>query len=236
MYSKNFDGIPITFLKSKRAKRIIIRIKPFGGVKVSVPLFASYGSAENFVLSRINWIKKSNQKCLSQQNEQRVFEVGESYSTKHHLINFISHSEKELKVVKCEKTISILLPDNDTAKGSIIQDQIKKEVIKIWRIEAKEYLPNRLAQLALVNGINYGKVTIRNTKTRWGSCSHLNNINLSLHLMRLPEKLIDYVILHELAHVKVKNHSPAFWSYLNEICENAKLLDQQLKKYNPVIL
>lgn len=186
-------------------------------------------------MSRINWIKKSNQKCLSQQNEQRVFEVGESYSTKHHLINFISHSEKELKVVKCEKTISILLPDNDTAKGSIIQDQIKKEVIKIWRIEAKEYLPNRLAQLALINGINYGKVTIRNTKTRWGSCSHLNNINLSLHLMRLPEKLIDYVILHELAHVKVKNHSPVFWLYLDEICANAMLLDQQLKKHNPVL-
>ena len=235
MYSKDFDGIPITFLKSKRAKRIIIRIKPFGGVKVSVPLFASYSSAENFVLSRINWIKKNNQKCLSHQNEHRVFEVGESYSTKHHLINFISHCEKELKVVKYENTISIFLPVNDNIKGAIIQDEIKKEIIKTWRIEAKEYLPNRLAQLALINGLNYGKVTIRNTKSRWGSCSHLNNINLSLHLMRLPEKLIDYVILHELAHVKVKNHSPAFWLYLDKICENAKLLDQQLKKYNPVV-
>ena len=70
------------------------------------------------------------------------------------------------------------------------------------------------------------------TKTRWGSCSFKNNINLSLHLMRLREELIDYVILHELVHTKVKNHSREFWTTLDIYCPKSKSLDKELKKYS----
>ena len=75
-------------------------------------------------------------------------------------------------------------------------------------------------------------MAIKNTKTRWGSCSFKNNINLSLHLMRLREELIDYVILHELVHTKVKNHSIEFWTTLDIHCPNSKNLDRELKKYS----
>ena len=79
-------------------------------------------------------------------------------------------------------------------------------------------------------GIN--KVKINNAKTRWGSCSIENNITLSLQLMRLPDYLIDYVILHELAHTKVKNHSIHFWDFLDSITDSkAKNLDKELKSF-----
>ena len=69
-----------------------------------------------------------------------------------------------------------------------------------------------------------------------GSCSSSNNINLSLHLMRLPSRLIDYVIMHELTHILEKNHSSRFWDKLESFLPGAKNLDQELKNYQPEIL
>jgi len=97
---------------------------------------------------------------------------------------------------------------------------------------AKEFLEGRIKELADKFGFVYNKVTIRNQKTRWGSCSGKNNINLNMKLMNIPNHLIDYVILHELVHTKVKNHSPLFWGALDIFVGNAKSIDKELKKYS----
>ena len=97
------------------------------------------------------------------------------------------------------------------------------------RNEAKLYLLSRLDELAKIHGFTYNRATVRNQKTRWGSCSAKNNISLNMQLMNLPKQLIDYVILHELVHTKVKNHSHIFWSRLNKYVENAKLQNKLLK-------
>ncbi len=114
------------------------------------------------------------------------------------------------------------------------QKSIKTALETTLRREARNYLPLRLKELAEKHGLKYQKLSIRNTKTRWGSCSHENNINLCIHLMKLPSDLIDYVILHELTHTVHKNHSPRFWAKLSELLgENAKTIDKKLKKYRP---
>ena len=97
---------------------------------------------------------------------------------------------------------------------------------------AKEFLEGRIKELSDKFGYVYNKVTIRNQKTRWGSCSGKNNINLNMQLMNIPNHLIDYVILHELVHTKIKNHSPIFWGSLNRYVGNAKVVDKELKKYS----
>lgn len=97
---------------------------------------------------------------------------------------------------------------------------------------AKEFLEGRIKELAEKFGFVYNKVTIRNQKTRWGSCSGKNNINLNMQLMNIPNYLLDYVILHELVHIKVKNHSPLFWGSLDIYVGNAKAIDKELKKYS----
>ena len=96
---------------------------------------------------------------------------------------------------------------------------------------AKEFLEGRIKELADKFGFVYNKVTIRNQKTRWGSCSGKNNINLNMKLMNIPNHLIYYVLMHELVHTKVKNHSPLFWRTLDIYVGNAKAIDKELKKY-----
>ena len=83
--------------------------------------------------------------------------------------------------------------------------------------EIRHSLSTRLSEIAQLHGFEYGKVSIRNQKSRWGSCSSANNISLNQKLYFLPPHLRDYVLLHELAHTEQKNHSPAFWSILHKV-------------------
>jgi len=107
----------------------------------------------------------------------------------------------------------------------------KNEYENIDKKYATNYLLTRLDELARMHGFIYNKSTIRNQKTRWGSCSSKNNINLNVQLINLPHQLIDYVILHELTHTIVKNHSVLFWDTLGTFLENPRNLDKQLKLY-----
>ena len=98
-----------------------------------------------------------------------------------------------------------------------ISPTLSKAEIEQLRIAAKAYLPPRVAELAAKFSLSYGKVTIRATRSKWGSCSAVGNISLSLYLMQLPEHLRDYVIIHELCHTVHHNHSPRFHSLVDRL-------------------
>jgi len=97
--------------------------------------------------------------------------------------------------------------------------------------QARQELISMLESLARIHGFEYGKVAIRRQKTRWGSCSGANNINLNVHLITLPIELVEYVVLHELVHTRVKNHSREFWSEIHKYMPDARERDKKLRKY-----
>ena len=102
----------------------------------------------------------------------------------------------------------------------------------IDRVEAKKKLTTRLKQLVEKHGFTNNRVFIRNQQTRWGSCSHKNNISLNVKLVVLPEELIDYVILHELVHTRTHDHSKRFWSELDKYVGNGKVIASKLRNYD----
>lgn len=229
------ENIPLTFYKSKKAKRVSISIKPFVGVRVSVPRLTPFFLAEKFVHSRIDWIKQNLPKAEAIEKQQTIFNEESDFKTKSHELVISKHDSDEFKLSVRSNKIIVQCPKKMDLSHDNIQQIIRKGIERALRKEAKEYLPSRLKELAEEHDLSYNKVAIKNTKTRWGSCSHQNNINLNLHLMRLPNHLIDYVLLHELAHTKVKNHSRMFWDFLESICPNSKLLDREMKQYNTKI-
>jgi len=228
----DLDGIPVTFYKSKKARSINITIKPFKGVRVAVPWYATYKQAISFVSQRQGWIKKHSLKMQHVENQKTIFGWDTKFTTKHHSLKITKTTSGTISSKVANAEIRIFIPENISLESEEVQDFIKKTIELAWRKEAKEYLPNRVKELADKYGLNFKKVKINNAKTRWGSCSHDNNINLTLNLMRLPDRLIDYVILHELAHTKVKNHGPEFWHLLNQLVGDAKKMDKELKHYN----
>jgi predicted metal-dependent hydrolase len=170
---------PVLFEHSKKAKRVIISVRPFAGVRVAVPYGLSFQKAKEFVCIKVSWIQK-------------------------HLARMKQYEQSDSAVV------SVLDP--------------------IDRAEVKRKLINRLEYLAAEHGFSYTRVFIRNQKTRLGTCSNRNNIGLNIKLTRLPEELMDYVILHELAHTRVKNHGADFWMLMDKLVGNGKAKAASLRE------
>lgn len=122
----------------------------------------------------------------------------------------------------------LLLLAQDKERSKPLRDEFSM----IDKFEAKEQLKNRLSVLSEKHGFSYNRVSIRSQKTRWGSCSSNNNINLNIKLVVLPFELIDYVLLHELVHTRIHNHSREFYDELDKYTGNSKKMAKKLKRYN----
>ncbi len=138
---------------------------------------------------------------------------------------------KELKE-SCRNFV-LLIPQVTELKEEATQQLLRKAIILLLRERAKQVLPPLLKELALTHGFSYHKVNIHNAHSCWGSCSGKGTINLSLYLMLLPEKLVTYVLYHELCHTIEMNHSERFWKLLNTYTSGeAQSLRKQLRTYH----
>jgi predicted metal-dependent hydrolase len=100
---------------------------------------------------------------------------------------------------------------------------------------AKEIITDRVEIYAEQMGLRFKAIRISSAKTRWGSCSGVNSLSFTWRLMRTPLEVIDYVVIHELAHIKIKNHSKYFWSYVKQILPNYQDYKKQLKAYRDFV-
>ena len=165
------------------------------------------------------------------EKQQTMFDENSGYCTKHHKLDLRKADRKNISVRISKGKINVVYPTELKSASKEIQTAIRKGIERALKVEAKQFLPERVKELAGKFELNYYKLTLKNIKSRWGSCSRKNNINLSIHLMRLPDHLIDYVILHELAHTVHHNHSRRFWAMLDKVSGGAKVLDKELGKH-----
>jgi hypothetical protein len=199
---------PVNFIKNRRSKNIKIRVKPDQSVHVSFPFYVSSAEVSQFVMKSIKWITDQQQKF---QTKKSRIEAGR-FQTKLHLVNVLEGNENKTKVNFNDIEIRLADFDSDSSRS-----YLENVMVGIYRYEAKKLLPPRLTELAQKHGFQFNKISIRNNKRNWGSCSARNNISLNLQMMKLPNELIDYILLHELVHTKIKNHGPLFWSKLDEL-------------------
>lgn len=219
----------VTFFPNKRSKNIKISVKPDKSVLVSFPYFVSNYEVANFVQKNSGWIRKQQDKFELKRN---LYQKGDELKTKLHLVVFLKGTKN--KVEHRGEVIKIFVRDFETHES---QDFIEKVLTEVYRFEAKRILPPKLKMLAEIHGFKVNKITIRNNRRNWGSCSSSNNISLNLQMIKLPDDLIDYILLHELVHTEVKNHGPKFWGKLNRITEGkAKELAKKVKKYSTYTL
>lgn len=215
----------VTFSRNRRSKNIKISVKADKTVLVSYPYFVSTREVAAFVEKNETWIKHQQQKFDSQKSN---IEDGMVIPTKQHSIH-IKSGEKN-KIEKAGKQLHLYLKDFNSPDSKLFTEHV---VTQVYRYEAKTILPPRIAELAEKYGFQFNKITIRDNRRNWGSCSSKNNISLNLQMMKLPDELIDYILLHELVHTKIKNHGEEFWKMLNLITGNrARELAKQVKKFS----
>lgn len=224
------DDVEIKIYKSRLAKKIILSIRPSRGVRVTIPRYTAYFEAERFAVQKKEWIHETLKKMNDKIDDSLLLPTS-GFVTKHHELVLLPNN-KSNNIVKIKEGKVIVKYDSSLKSDSKeIRYLIQKGINKALKKEADEYLPERLKQLSVNAQLPFNAVSIKNMKSRWGSCTGRNNINLTIHLMRLPEHLIDYVLMHELVHTIVKNHSRKYWQTLEFYCRNAKVLDKEFKKY-----
>ncbi|MEL7586716.1 MAG: SprT family zinc-dependent metalloprotease [Prolixibacteraceae bacterium] len=219
----------VLITRNNRSRRIRLRVKPDGEVLVSMPALVSEQKALDFVRSKVNWILKQQQDLKA---GLTIFDSNNGFKTKFHLLRIIRVEHAKVSAMVGQGIVQVNIPNRYDYNHPEIQNFVRKVLVQVMRQEAKVYLPSRLNELAKIHGLSFENVYVKHVKSRWGSCSSVNNINLNLHLMRLPDRLIDYVLLHELAHTVQKNHGPHFWRLLERICPGARVLNHELKRYH----
>jgi predicted metal-dependent hydrolase len=219
----------VIFSKNRRSKNIKISVKPDKTVRVSFPFYCTSKEVLAFLHKNEAWILQQQQKMELKRNK---IEENTTIKTKLYSVEFVLGDKYDIKTHK--NTVQITVKDFESDKTN---DYIEDIITQIYRFEAKKLLPPRIAELAKKHEFQFQKITIRNNKRNWGSCSSKNNISLNLQMMKLPDELIDYILLHELVHTEIKNHGPEFWEKLNEITNNrARELTKQIKQFSTYTL
>ena len=130
-----------------------------------------------------------------------------------------------------EGRLTIYCPRNTRFDVGEFQPWFRNVVREALRREAKILFPKRLASWAERTGLHYNRLAIKSTSSKWGSYSSLGNLNLSLYLLLLPSRYVDYTMCHELCHSREMNHGPRFWSLLEEILgSDARALGREMNK------
>lgn len=225
------NEVDILLKKSERARYLSISVKPFAIVKITIPARLSFYEGEKLAYEKIKWIEEHIGKMRKYESQNSLYDGSPRFHTRNHHLELKAASAEKISVKVKNGLIIIKHPLNKDVKSAEVQRAIRKGIENAYKEEAKEYLPKRLNDLSDRYLLPFNELFIKNIKSRWGSCSGRNNINLSIHLMRLPDHLIDYVLLHELTHTKIKNHSKKFWNFLDTLTGNAKVLDKELKYF-----
>lgn len=190
-------------IKSFR-KTITMKIDEAWELIVKAPFFMSKKMIEDFINKNKKWIEK---------RKNQVLERIKKYN---HLDKFLYFwDEYELKYIGDSKKIEFDWMNFTLSKK--YKDSASKLFADFYKVEARKYIEKRIDIIAKQNNLKFNNLRITSAKTRWGSCTSQKNINFSYRLAMAPIKTIDYVIVHELAHLTEMNHSKKFWSLVDEM-------------------
>lgn len=218
----------ITVYKRKKNRNLRLSVSPDGKIRVSIPVWAPYKAGIAFAQKRIEWIEQ-------QRKPASILTDGQSIG-KAHRLRFIEDPTIDRPKGFVRTTEVVVKVPIDAAKNDDeVQVVTKKACVRALRSEAQQLLPQRLAALADLHGFEYSSVSVKQLRSRWGSCDQHGNIVLNLYLMQLPWESIDYVLLHELTHTKYLHHGPVFWSAMESILPDVKQRRKAMRNHQPIL-
>lgn len=228
----NNRKVPIKIEKSRR-KTIAINIVFDGSVLVKAPSFMTDEAIGEFLMKKSSWISKKLQEVASLDlSSMKVrFKDGSTFSYLGQEVTLtIENITSKVCMVKKQENKLVVYTNSDD------EDFIRQLVNKWYRLRAQEIINERVRYFSHFVNEKAKSVTIRNQKTRWGSCTSGRGLNFNYRLVMMPPEILDYVVVHELCHLKHMNHSREFWAEVERILPDMKIRKKWLKdngdKYN----
>ena len=210
---------PVRLLRHPRARRYVLRVTDQADVVVTVPRWGSAAQARAFAEQHVDWIARERLRRMSMAAKRSWTEGTEIW----------------LRGTR----VPIVLEDGIARVGDVATrapvgaDDLEDALRAALRETAKRELPPRLLELADRAQLRVARTSVRNQRSRWGSCSSRGAIALNWRLLLMPPDVRDYVLWHELMHLKRGDHSPAFWKLVEQVCPGYRTARAWLRAHGP---
>ena len=215
------------WIKEKR-KSIKVTISPQNDIIIKTPPFIEEKDIENFLDENKKWLNKSLQRNKNLKKRDRPLTFKQS-DTCYYLGKKYTLQIEESKKWKIRLDNNFLYIKTPTPNET---DSIREKLIDWYKKRAKEVISDRTFIHAEKMSLSYNQIRIKNTKTRWGSCSSKKNLNFNWKLIMTPMEVLDYIVIHELSHLTHMDHSKKFWHLVEQHCENYKDHVKWLKEHH----
>jgi len=209
--------VPLLMVRNLRARRYVLRLRPDGTARVTIPRGGNRTEAHSFVQRSRPWLEHQLQRQQTQPRLPAAWHLGTE-------ILFRGEPARIAPAPAGGVTLGpVTLPVADPANN--LRPAIERSLRALAAVE----LPLRVQELASQHQLSINRVTVRNQRGRWGSCSRHRNISLNWRLIQTPPFVCDYIILHELAHLREMNHSRRFWREVERLCPDYFVAEKWLK-------
>ncbi|HJJ15415.1 MAG TPA: M48 family metallopeptidase [Clostridiaceae bacterium] len=225
------NNIEYEINKGKR-KNIYLQIKN-GKVIVKVPYYVTNKQIEEIVYKKSNWIQKSLEKYNQKNNELKKYQEGEIYKIlgKEYILKINYEETIQIKVDITDCNIIINLPSTYKMAPNL-SNKIEKIINKMYMQIIQKQLDYTMKKVTNMVGLVPKKYRVRDMKSAWGSCSSTKNISIALKLIEHSPKAFEYVVLHEVCHLKHMNHSKQFWQMVEGYMPDYKKYKKELNSSN----
>ena len=211
----------LDFVRHRRARRYVLRLAPDGSIRVTVPWRGSIAEGRRFAIRNLAWLEKQ----VALRAISRAKPTGWSAGAV-----LLFRGEETVLKAGFEAGRQVVRWGTECCAVENLRTDFRPPVeAHLWDL-AKRELPARTLELAAQHGLKIGRVSIRNQRSRWGSCSARGVISLNWRLVQTPPSVSDYIILHELAHLKVPNHSRRFWKEVERLCPQFAEAERWIRK------
>jgi hypothetical protein len=212
--------VPVTIARHRLARRYVVRVAPDGSLRLTVPRGASLAGGFAFAARQADWISRE---IARQRERQAPWVTG--------TLTWFRGERVAIEIVEARAVFGSEMIALD-GPGSDARAAIEARLRRLAEAE----LPARCRLLARKTGIDVAQVSVRNQRSRWGACSARGVITLNWRLVQMPPSVSDYVILHELVHVKHPNHSRRFWREVAGVCDWWREAERWLRKHGRDLL
>ena len=215
--------VPLLMVHHPRARRYLLRLRPDGTVRVTIPRRGNISAARDFASRNVGWLEQQFQRLAARPKNPDTWILGTEIHFRGELVRIEPDADGSIRF----STERMNVPDANADLRPAIQKHL--------RALASKELPLRVMGLASLHGMNVSRVTVRNQKSRWGSCSRRGTISLNWRLIQTPEFVRDYIILHELAHRRQMNHSEKFWQEMKHLFPDYLQVERWLKQHSNLL-
>jgi predicted metal-dependent hydrolase len=218
--------VRLWLVRNRRARRYVLRLRPDGAARVTIPRGGSLAEGKRFAQRSAAWLEKQLLRQAAQPYRPVAWLAGTEITFRGEHVRLEIDLEGQGGSVRFGA---------ETVRVADATGDLRPAIERHLRRLAAQELPARVFELAALHQLSVRRVTIRNQRSRWGSCSRRGTISLNWRLVQVPLFVRDYLVLHELAHLREMNHSRRFWAEVARLCPDFRQAEQWLKQHSRLL-